>query len=83
MDALYFLYNRSGRFGKILKNGSGESRGHTLQVYRQRCQRHRQTQFQSEVEKLFSNYTKQLVHVKLNAFLNLLNKLNQIRFLSH
>ena len=29
----------------------------TLQVYRQRCQRPRQMQFSSEIEKLFSNYT--------------------------
>lgn len=36
MNFLYFLYNsrlyRSSRFGKILKNRLGESRGHTLQV---------------------------------------------------
>lgn len=39
-----------------------------FQVYRQRCRRRRQTQFQSEIEKLFSNYTEQLVRVEqLNA----------------
>lgn len=70
MNPLYFLYNRSGCFGKILKNGLGESRGHTFQVYRQRCQCRRQTQFQSEIEELFfANYMEQLVHVEqLNAF---------------